>query len=117
MSEKNYEVRVVANVLDRMVKAKDETEAARKVSDWLIKDGGYSTGLSFETRRFKWVKGGIEILRRYEMKSPPYRTLTCPADLTCSKELIAWVADGKIWVGCPLHGGIREFQKSKEKRK
>ena len=37
------------------------------------------------------------------------RDLSCPADLSCARPLVAWrtgIGDN-IWIGCPVHGGIR----------
>jgi hypothetical protein len=55
MVEKDFEVMVVAYVLDRTVKAKNLNEAKNKVSDWLIEKGGYSTGLKFLGRQISWL--------------------------------------------------------------
>ena len=57
--EKDYQVRVLAYVLERTwVKAKTPEEAKRKISDQLIQDkygGGYSAGLVLQARQINWL--------------------------------------------------------------
>jgi len=44
---------------------------------------------------------------------PKGRDFSCPADLSCAEPLVAWrtgIGDN-IWVGCPIHGGIRLMER------
>jgi NifU-like protein involved in Fe-S cluster formation len=53
--EKDFEVRALAYILTRHIKAKTLDDAKNMVSKQLIQNGGYSTSLIFEGREIKWL--------------------------------------------------------------